>query len=137
MAKRTRAAPKWDTSSTAELPISPADGSFGPRHELLDLHHARTGRDLVQFAFLDDNVTVLLVLEAFDQFAAGKGLLLGLAVEDLLDTRMVALVKLIETRGLAAGSGVQPDRKTKLDQRRCAFPDGGSDGTSSRETPSL
>src|ERR1039458_6824716 len=49
-----------------------------------------------QFALLNYHVAVLFVLVAFDQLVARDRLVLGLAVQDLFDTRVIALMELID-----------------------------------------
>src|ERR1035441_8136408 len=63
-----------------------------------------------QFALLNYHVAVLFVLVAFDQLVARDRLVLGLAVQDLFDTRVIALMELIETDRLAARGGVKLNR---------------------------
>ena len=64
---------------------------------------------MLQFVLCNDDVAVLLILEAFDQLGAGDGPVLGLAVEDLLDARLIALMKLVEVDGLTTSGGVELD----------------------------
>src|ERR1022692_2137230 len=93
-------------------------------HELQHLHHAGTARrDLRQFALLDDHVAVLFVLVAFDQLVARDRLVLGLAVQDLFDTRVIALVELIETDRLAARGGVKLNRNRDQAEGDVTLPD--------------
>jgi hypothetical protein len=54
---------------------------------------------------------VITTREAPDQLAARDGLVLGLAIEHLFDALVIALMQLIETDGLAAGSDHAADRK--------------------------
>ena len=61
---------------------------------------------------------VFTTREALDQLAARDGLVLSLAVEHLFDARVIALMELIETDGLAAGSDHAAGPETKRSQRR-------------------
>ena len=71
--------------------------------EFQNLHHlGGLGRDLLDFLVVDDDVVVFLVLVTLDEFAAGNGLVFRLAVDHLLDARVIRLMKQIETDGLAA-----------------------------------
>jgi len=69
------------------------------------------GLDMGQVMLVQDDIAVLLVLEAFDQFRAGHRLILGPAVEDLLDARMVATMEVVKADGFAASGSVQFDRE--------------------------
>jgi hypothetical protein len=93
-------------------------------HEFQHLHHAGTARsNLGQFALLDDHVAVLFVFVAFDQFVARDRLVFGLAVQDLFDARVVALVELVETDRLGAGGGVETYGKRDEAEGNVTFPD--------------
>src|ERR1035438_6944019 len=93
-------------------------------HELQHLHHAGTARrDLLQFSLLDDHVAVLFVLVAFDQLIARDRLIFGLAVQDLFDARVVALMELIETDRLGARGGVKLNRNRDQAERDVTLPD--------------
>ena len=66
----------WGMSSDDREAVSLRYGNIArrPAKTRLHFHHPGTGRrHLVQFALLDDNVTVLLILEAFDQLGTGDG----------------------------------------------------------------
>ena len=61
--------------------------------EFQDLHYlGGLRRHLLDLFVFDDYVAIFFVLKAFDDFAARDGLVLGLAVDHLLDARSVGLV---------------------------------------------
>jgi hypothetical protein len=97
---------------------------FGDRHELAHLHHPRAWRrHLFQFVIPNDDVAVALILEAFE-LGAGNRSVLGLTVEHLFDARMIALVKLVEADGLAAGGSVELDGERDQAEGDLALPNG-------------
>ncbi|MGA2725528.1 MAG: hypothetical protein ABSG79_24350 [Bryobacteraceae bacterium] len=57
------------------------------------------------------------------QFVARDRLVFGLAIQDLFDARVVALVELIETDGLAARGGVETYGKRDEAERDMTLPD--------------
>ena len=95
----------------------------GRWHELQHFHDpAARGQDLIELSLLDDHVAIFLVFEAFDQFRACDGLILGVAIEDLFDARVIALMKLVEADGLTAGGRIELDGKLNHPEADVALP---------------
>ncbi len=97
--------------------------------EFQDLHDlGGGGRHLLDVFVLDHHVAVLFVLVALDDFAARDGLIFRLAVNHLLDARVVGLVELVEADALAARGGKQLDGKRDEAEREMPLPDCSSHG---------
>ena len=91
--------------------------------EFLDLHDlGRRGRDLLDLFVLDHHVAVFFVLVALDDFAARDRLVLGRAVEHLLDPRAVGFVELVEADAFAARRAVQSDWERHQPEGEMPFP---------------
>ena len=63
-----------------------------------------------------------------DQLGAGDGPVLSLAVEDVLDAPVIALMELMEVDGLGAGGDTELDRQRDHAKRDMALPNTGCHG---------
>jgi hypothetical protein len=91
--------------------------------EFQNLHHLRRlRRDFADVLVVHHDVLALFVLVAFDDLVARDWLVFGLAIEYLLDARMVLFVELVKADGFAPRRRKQAHGKRYKPERQMPFP---------------